>query len=99
MNFDFLKFKLPKFGFKKVLGAEVGKLWNGFLWSLIIFALIVFSFDAWIFWHFSKAKNEEVAPETRILRTRNLTKALERLDAKKTKLENYQKGFIIEDPS
>ena|SRR3989344_4622891 len=98
MNLDFSKIKLPSINFRAILDIEPRRLWNGFLWFLVFFALIVIIFDAWVFWYFSSAAAEG-GTEINTLKTRKLDKALERLDLKQERLENYRRGPVVEDPS
>ena len=91
MNFNFLKFKIPRIKFH----------WNGLLWFLILFLFIVLLFDAWIFWKFFIRKPEASfgAQEGTTLQTQLLDKVLERLKEKRLNFENYKENVPVEDPS
>lgn len=91
MNFNFLKFKIPRFKFN----------WNDFLWFLILFLFIVLLFDAWIFWRFFLKKPEASfgAKEGTVLQTQLLDKVLKRLEEKQLNFENYKENVSVEDPS
>ena len=103
MNFDFSKLKASLFKSSKIrrsIFLRPRELWGKFIWFLIFFALITFAFNGWIFYHFyfnSPAVNE--LPESAILKPKSFNKAIERIEKKKEKFDNYKNNLIIEDLS
>ena len=103
MNFNFSKLKalLFKSGrVKRSLFLQPRELWGKFILVLIFFALVAFVFNAWVFYHFyvSSPAGSEL-PESTIAKSKNFGKAVERIEKKKEKFDNYKNNLIIEDPS
>src|SRR3989344_8581070 len=102
MNFNLSKLK--KFSFKpNRVGRgpflEPGKLWGKFIWFLIFFAIATFAFNGWIFYRFYfNSPESQNLPEAVALKTKSFDKALERMEEKKIKFNDYKNNLIIEDP-
>ena len=79
---------------------EPEKLWKKFIWVLIFFAMITFAFNGWVFYRFYFNDSEAAdLPEAAILKTKSFNKAIERIEKKKEKFNDYKNNLIIEDPS
>ncbi|MBI2023980.1 hypothetical protein HYT00_01125 [Candidatus Giovannonibacteria bacterium] len=100
MNIKFLKFNISFSGWVKVLISDVRKLWNSFLWFLFLFSLVILAFDAYIsFNYLGNGDINNASEENRILKKQDLRRAVERINEKKFRLENYVRELNIEDPS
>lgn len=103
MKFNFSKLKtfLSKSSrAKSGLFWEPEKLWEKFIWFLIFLAIITFAFNGWVFYRFYFNPPEgQNLPEDTVLKTKSFDKALERIEKKKKKFDDYKSNFTIEDPS